>query len=372
MKKFVLPVILFAHAAAVHGDPLPVTPPSVPLPSTVSSGQNISPDIAINGLFSWAQFSNSSPRSYGGHDPSFNGFMVQQFEMAFSGAVDPFLRADSNIVLTEEGEIEIEEAYAVTTGLPASLQIKAGQFFNAFGRHNSQHPHAWEFANKALVMGRVFGGDGLRQRGVQVSWLSPLPWYLEVIGSAQNATGETSASFLPTDGSTMRSAADLAALLKINQFFPLRDEWSLNFGLSYLGGPNETQSATTRIYGGDVYLRFRELDKLSFWTLQMEAIRRDLGAGVRDDGLYAQVIHRFDEPAQRWQAGLRYDLLGGSDFASESKRFRITPVVTYYPSEFSRLRVQYDYDKVEGEDRAQHAAIAQFEFLIGAHGAHKF
>jgi hypothetical protein len=53
-------------------------------------------------------------------------------------------------------------------------------------------------------------------------------------------------------------------------------------------------------------------------------------------------------------------------------RFRFTPAVTFYPSEFSKVRLQYNYDKPSDFDSAQHVAILQLEFVVGAHGAHKF
>ena len=48
-----------------------------------------------------------------------------------------------------------------------------------------------------------------------------------------------------------------------------------------------------------------------------------------------------------------------------------TPDLTFYPSEFSKLRLQYNYDHGEwfGVD---HSVWLQVEFLLGAHGAHKF
>jgi hypothetical protein len=45
--------------------------------------------------------------------------------------------------------------------------------------------------------------------------------------------------------------------------------------------------------------------------------------------------------------------------------------LTFYPSEFSKIRLQYNYDHGElfGTD---HSVWLQVEFLLGAHGAHKF
>jgi hypothetical protein len=45
--------------------------------------------------------------------------------------------------------------------------------------------------------------------------------------------------------------------------------------------------------------------------------------------------------------------------------------MTWYPTEFSKIRLQYNYDdrKSVGTD---HSVWMQFEFLLGAHASHKF
>lgn len=364
-------------------------------------GSLMNPDLAVDGLFSLSQFSQSDPLVFdNGHDPRQSGFNIQQVELTFGANVDPTFRADASIVLTPAG-VEIEEAYATTTALPAGFQVKAGQFFTAFGRHNPQHPHAWDFANKPLVLGRFFGGDGLRNPGAQVSWLSPLPWYSEVIASAQNSNGETAASF--NSAGTMRSAKDSLFLGRWNNFFSLSDELALNLGASFLTGRNATVDKwkATRIFGADFYLKFREQSSLSFVSLQGEVLKRlynttavdDTGNifddGRKDWGGYTQVNMRLPESWNRWHVGLRYDWVSakggvpvttvtgtdatGTAFDRDTaQRWRVSPVITFYPSEFSKIRAQYEYDKPSDTSRAQQVVTLQLEFLMGAHGAHKF
>ncbi|MGZ3709703.1 MAG: hypothetical protein ACXVBC_12355, partial [Bdellovibrionota bacterium] len=121
--------------------------------SAGASGTLMNPAIAVDGLFALALFNRTTPTGFqGGHDPHINGFNIQQVELTFGANVDPYFRADANIVLTTEG-VEIEEAYATTLGLPAGFQIKAGQFLTAYGRFNPTHPHTWDFANMPLVNG---------------------------------------------------------------------------------------------------------------------------------------------------------------------------------------------------------------------------
>src|SRR5438046_2415970 len=131
----------------------------------------------------WSTESDVASIERGDHDPKVNGFTMPNAEISLDGAVDPYFKGFSNIVLKidSDGEtgIELEEAYALTTSLPHSLQIKFGQFFTEFGRQNPQHPHAWGFVDAPLVMVRMFGPDGCRSQGVRFSWLQPTPFYPE-------------------------------------------------------------------------------------------------------------------------------------------------------------------------------------------------
>ena len=124
-------------------------------------------------------------------------------EISLDGAVDPYFKGFSNIVLKIDSAgqtgIELEEAYALTTSLPSNLQLKFGQFFAEFGRQNPQHPHAWAFVDEPLVLNRMFGPDGLRSQGLRLSWLLPTSFYTEALVTVANATGGTTSSFRSPD-----------------------------------------------------------------------------------------------------------------------------------------------------------------------------
>jgi hypothetical protein len=360
------------------------------------SPQSMNPDFSLDGLFDFSQFDRENPVSFkGGHDPKINGFTTQQVELTFGSPVDPYFRADSNLVLVPEDgvvHIEIEEAYATSLDFPYNLQLKAGAFFSAFGRNNPVHPHAWDFVNKPLVLARMFGGDGLRNAGAQISWLSPLPWYSEFIVSSQNGSGDTAASFLG-DGK-MKSASDLMLLGRWNNFFDVAETIALNLGTSFVTGPNPvaTHHYGTKILGGDVYLKIRQANSLSFVGIQSEILKRGFDTAdstVSDWGWYTQLVYRLAEPRERWVAGLRFDWMsdkqpgapntsnGNVDPISNlpadldtSVRYRISPNITFFSSEFSKVRLQYDFDRAS--NFTQQVAHLEFEFIIGAHGAHKF
>ncbi|MDR2863738.1 MAG: hypothetical protein LBV54_07715 [Puniceicoccales bacterium] len=54
-----------------------------------------------------------------------------------------------------------------------------------------------------------------------------------------------------------------------------------------------------------------------------------------------------------------------------ARRWRISPALTWYPSEFSRVRIQYNYDH-GASFGSVHSVWFQVEFLLGSHAAHKF
>src|SRR3989442_2205008 len=140
------------------------------------------PKISLNGLFSAAMFSEKDNLNFGDHDPNVQGFKLQNGELHLQGTVDPYFQMDSNIVLTiDKGDtkVELEELYGTSLALPANLQVVAGQFFTPFGRQNPQHPHQWDFADQPVILNRIFGPDGLRGPGLQLSCLAPRPFFLE-------------------------------------------------------------------------------------------------------------------------------------------------------------------------------------------------
>ena len=84
-------------------------------------------------------------------------------------------------------------------------------------------------------------------------------------------------------------------------------------------------------------------------------------------GFYVSGDYQF---AQRWFAGLRFDRSDRPDDAAVHDTGQ-SFIVTYWPSEFSQVRGQYRRTKyVEGETANEF--LFQFQFAIGAHGAHPF
>lgn len=342
----------------------------------------------------------------GGHDPGQNGFSVQSSELSISGVVDPYFDAQATLALrintAGETTTELEEAFFRTRALPYGLQVKGGHYFTEFGRVNSQHVHEWAFADQPIVNFRMFGGDGLRAPGARVSWLTPAPWFSEVTIGAQNSKGETARSFLGNSETTLagfgytdrqiRNAGDLLYSARWLNGFDLSRETSVNLGLSGLAGPNATGASTdTYIVGADFYAKWQPTENargFPFVALQgeimyrnFEALERDReGALTLDDwGAYLQGLWGF-RPG--WVLGLRGEYVNG-DSASHTdspshadsqrdQRWRMSPNLTWYPTEFSKLRLQYNLDWAEHLNNNVHTVLLQGEFALGSHAAHKF
>ena len=107
------------------------------------------------------------------------------------------------------------------------------------------------------------------------------------------------------------------------------------------------------------------------------------GALIADDyrntqsGWYLQSVYQF---APRWRAGLRYDSLDAGtpryafapDDLLDASPDRVSLMLDWNPSEFSRLRAQYDRDNARDDGERDRIWRLQYIYGIGAHGAHKY
>jgi hypothetical protein len=400
----------------------PPAPPSAPPPLTKgwspeqpltiaragSAYMNLSFDALMD--FGWSTAADPSQfLQLGDHDPISRGFSLRNAEMVLDGAVDPYFKGFANIVLkldkNNETSIELEETYLQTASLPANLQVKAGQFFANFGRQNVQHPHQWAFVDEPLILNRTLGPEGLRNVGAQLSWLAPTPFYTEALLGVFDSQGGTAFSFRNPGESDMngisrlhgretldqnlRGPGDFLYVPRIDSSFDLTDQQTLVVGASAAFGPNDTgPSKHTQIYGMDVYWKWKPANAQAgfpFVSWQTEALYQRFEAGadptvslpeetLKDWGFYSQVLWGFKP---RWVAGLRGEYVNGNKGAYDpndvyrGERERISPDITFYPSEFSKIRLQYNYDHGELFG-TEHSVWLQVEFLLGAHGAHKF
>jgi len=380
-------------------------------------------DISMDALFAggWSTVNDNTLQNIqgGGHDPRKRGFTVQNVELSLTGAVDPYLNGEAHIVyfldhLTGETMVEMEEVFITTSSLPYGLQLEAGHFFTEFGRINPRHPHQWHWQDQPVINTRFFGPDGMRGAGLRLGWLMPLPWFSEFHFGIQNANGETMASFLageeffderpignrPFLNREVSGLNDLVQLVRLDNSMDLSEDITAKIGFSGLYGPNATgDSGETVIYGADLVLKWRSAEQARGWPfliLESEIMKRDYKAAayfdesdpeniidlteetLKDWGFYTQILYGF---TSGWAAGLRYEYAAGSGESIGGRnndpfrddRSRISPLITWMPTEFSRFRIQYNYDRMEHlSDKEAHSVWLGIEFMYGAHPAHSF
>jgi hypothetical protein len=383
---------------------------SLTQPITIGGGKAYM-NISLDSVFALAYSSATDLHDIevGDHDPQQRGFNARNTELAFDGAVDPYFQGFANIVFlldnNNQTEVELEEAFLQTTSLPYNLQLKGGQFLAAFGRLNPTHPHTWDFVDTPLVNGLFLGPDGLRGVGAQASWTLPLPWYSQLIFASQNGRGDAGFSFRnPGDNgmffdriTTDREARGLQDFVWIPRFensFNLSDTQTVLAGVSGAFGSNETgANSRTQIYGADLLYKWKSSHaEAGFpfvkWQTEFMYRRYEAGHGADDSfpvaetfhdwGLYSQVLWGFKKGLV---AGIRGDYVHMqnsmfTDDLDRQPRWRLSADLTWYPTEFSKIRLQYNQDFLEENfflsAREVESVFLQWEFILGSHGAHKF
>ena len=122
-----------------------------------------------------------------------------------------------------------------------------------------------------------------------------------------------------------------------------------------------------------------------FWSRERGELTDDPGGLAQTDayaanqrGWYLQGVVQF---MPYWRTGLRYDRLdpGRAQYGANADLLdvgafhpeRMTAMVDYTPSEFSRFRVQYA-DSRTRPGVTDHQWFLQYILTLGAHGAHQF
>lgn len=202
----------------------------------------------------------------------------------------------------------------------------------------------------------------------------------------------------PIIAQDVRGFGDFLYLTRWENSFNFTDDVTAVFGLSGLYGPNSTgRDADTWLYGLDMKWRWQPAGNFGypFLTWQTEIMKRDYhvarytqetetgdfaslpGRTLKDWGLYTQLLYGFQT---RWAAGLRYEYAGGSGQSIGGRkndpfrddRHRLSPLLVWRPSEFSRIRLQYNYDMASHLKDDAHTIWLGFEWMYGAHAAHNF
>ena len=339
---------------------------SLPIYGTATAASKIfNPDIAVIGNFLGAAGTN--------HINPSPALEMPESEASFQAIVDPYARADFFMAFGEEG-VDLEEGFLTLPTIPGGLLVKVGKTRAAFGKVNTLHSHMITWTDRPLVTNNLVGGEeGIADAGISAARLINNPWlFLEATGQVYRGDA----------GDIFHSSkrGDLSYVGHLRAYQDITDDTNLDLGVSYARGHNaagviddvDEGRFTTDLWGVDATVRWRPLQRAIYNSLlgRAEVIwsrRGQLTGREHALGYYGSADYQF---ARRWFIGGRYDW----SERAEDATLRDTGgslILTYWPSEFSQVRGQYRRTRyAEGENANEF--LFQFQFSIGAHGAHPF
>ena len=346
--------------------------------------QTLNPDISVIGLFSAAYYSTNNPPMLVENDPQNTGVNFQEGEVGFQSVVDPYFRFDAFISFTKSA-FETEEIYGTSLfSLPLGLQFRGGVMRSKFGRINQIHRHAQDFVTLPLVAAR-FLAEHLNPAGIEANVLVPVPWFLELSASVNSPYDLETPTFAPDED--MNNLGLLLYVFHVANFFEISDSLSLNVGGSFATGPDGTgEKNRSYLWGADIFAKYRPLrnnpyQAVMFQSEFMSRRSQTPAENLKDWGFYSQVVYRF---AKRWNTGFRFGFTdtstpvpippGGTDgemLGLPGREYRISPMLTFSPTEFTRFKLEYDFTDPDFANNVS-AFFLQFEWAMGAHGAHPF
>ena len=334
------------------------------------------------------------------------GFSLGHSEIIFSSNIDDKFFAQFSLAIADhEGEtaVELEEAFFETLSLGYGFTIRGGRFYSAIGYLNQQHQHAWDFYDAPLIYRGLFG-DQYFDDGLRLSYVLPTDLFIE-LGSEVFAGDKYPA------GGNHSGAGSWTAFANIGGDINVSHSWQS--GISYWSADNIEREYGGHDHGGvdEVPLFEGDSEIIGFnaiykWApngnyrdknlkLQFEYFSRDEDGNLsllnssplesstlnsRQDGWYAQASWQF---VRTWSVGLRYDMVDSDNTGSDLTVLDEAGLVTaghvpkrtslmaqWQPSEYSRIRLQYNRD--DSYQITDDQVFLQYTFSMGAHGAHQY
>ncbi len=326
-----------------------------------------------------------------------NRVIPREIELALFGQVDPYARAAIILEAAEEfegGERALEfglaEAYLELTSLPYGFGAKGGRERLRYGLLNELHLHDRPQPDSPAVLTRFFGEEGLTEDGLEVSWVAPLPVYLQAILGVFNGDNE--------DAFGYGRLRDPLLSARLRTFVELGSAGAIQLGASGLYGRTADGQRASYL-GVDAKYKYTPAGwSHALLTVGGEVLfaHRKVGVAGEEGGDTAEALVRrlpqepgeviFEtrdaygyyvwvdvQPWRRWLLGLRYDWTELPD--SPGREWAIEPYLAWMPSEFLRFRLGYKYtnrsDFGAGPDTLSELFL-QATFVLGAHPAHPF
>jgi len=327
------------------------------------------------------------------------GLTLGESEITLSSNIDDKFFGQATISFEGDSDattVAMEEAFIQTLGLGNGLTLKAGRFFSAVGYLNEQHAHAWDFSDAPLIYRGLFGNQ-LADDGVQLTYLLPTDTFM------QFGVEALSGSHFPAGGHHNGIGA-WSLYYNIGDDMGVEHSWQLGINHWQSNNIKDRQSLvldSPTSFSGES--KINSLDFIYKWApngnpinhnfkLQFEYFdRREDGIITaasstnssydgQQSGWYAQGVYQF---MPQWRTGIRYDQLHSNNTGSNGTVLttaglnnpsnspkRYSAMLEWLPSEFSRIRLQYNRD--ESYQNSDNQFLLQYTHSLGSHGAHQY
>lgn len=386
--------------------------------SQLASKNAFNPSISLILNGTWGRYGEDPTTRITGFAPSGGevipprGPSLGESELFLAANIDPYFRGALLAALTPENTVGVEEAYAETLALGKGFTVKAGRFFSGVGYSNQVHPHAWDFADASLVQ-NAFLGHNYGDDGAQLRWVAPLPVLVQLgveLGRGREFPGageiernrngaESQVYFANIGGDIGVSNSYQAGVSHLHQRTPANGAVFLDY--DDLTGTHNLFHGRQRVDGlnfiykwaPDGNPQYRNFKFVTEWfqrrydgdfTFDTTGIAATDAMNARQSGWYAQAVYQFHP---YWRIGGRYDRLSHGSVELNANSAHLTPpdfdpkrysmMLDWNPSEFSRIRLQFNRDQsrqdlATGQAITDNQLFLQYIFSLGAHGAHRF
>lgn len=376
------PARVEAPAAAEPSPATQLLAPRQPF-ALATPGRTLLFDVGVSGDFV-ADFTSDrrERRRDGTFDGRENRLFAREVTLGAFGRVDPYASAVVRITGAEEPataggraadtRVALDEANVSLLTLPYGTTARFGLMRPRFGTLNVVHGDDLPQVDRPNVLKRFFGEEQLDgEKGVDVMWLLPTPFYQEVSLGAFDGDNETAFG--------RGSLHDPLVLGRLRSFFETDDWGALQLDLS--GATGRTGEDGRNTVAG-VGLKYKWAPSTGYRfpvvTLAGEAVygnrlRRDLDGTLTDRrtehwGYYTYGQYDW---TPRWAAGLRYDWTELP--ADNGREWALSPYLQFKPSEFLRFRLQYKHTAGTGAvERDVNEIFLQGSFVLGAHPIERF
>ena len=362
-----------------------------------SNAQGFNPG---NGPQAGARINNTRPA---GAD-----FNLRSAELFISADVDPFTRAYATINASadaannDEATLAVEEAAIVTTRLPYNLTVRGGRFFADFGVLPHRHDHDLPFVDRPPSIAAFVGGEA-QTNGVEVSWLAPTPFFLRASGTVGNKLGADFRDGVSNVNS--RPIKGLTYVGRLQTYFDINDDNNVELGGSIAEAPNAEDVTNTgrferRLVGVDFKYRWYPLGYglRQSLTIAGELLhdiggadpvnggpRRDIFGNPVRQGAWGGYVYAEYRLSKQWRPGFRFDYfqlqsepllvtnpftglpastLNATGHRTDNRTW--TAYLTWFPSEFQRLRLQYNRSD-RGNAQDANEFFLQWTAFLGSH-----